>query len=106
MRKRRDATMQKKLCSARQVVAGAATLLTLFPVATLPAAPVRTEYGLVPGLAEPGLTVNRGFPFAAPPTAIFAGGHCYSQRRGTAFATRRNAHPIPISPGGANRKAR
>lgn len=29
--------------------------------------PVRTEYGLVQGIVEPGLTVYRGVPFAAPP---------------------------------------
>jgi len=30
-------------------------------------APVMTEYGLVQGVAEPGLTVYRGIPFGAPP---------------------------------------
>lgn len=30
-------------------------------------APVMTEYGLVQGVYEPGLTVYRGIPFAAPP---------------------------------------
>ncbi len=29
--------------------------------------PVRTEYGLVKGVTEPGLTIYRGIPFAAPP---------------------------------------
>ena len=32
-----------------------------------PPAPVLTEYGLVQGAAEPGLTVYKGIPFAAPP---------------------------------------
>src|SRR5665213_2230233 len=30
-------------------------------------APVMTEYGLVQGVAETGLTVYKGIPFAAPP---------------------------------------
>src|SRR5665213_1600649 len=30
-------------------------------------APVMTEYGLVQGVSEDGLTVYRGIPFAAPP---------------------------------------
>lgn len=47
-------------------------LVPFFLLATLPAvaeqpAPVATEYGLVQGAAENGLTVYRGIPFAAPP---------------------------------------
>ena len=46
-----------------------ALLATLLPGAARAQqpAPVRTEYGLVQGVAEAGLTVYRGIPFAAPP---------------------------------------
>ncbi len=46
-------------------------LLALFTatqgLAQQPAAPVMTQYGLVQGVIEPGLTVYKGLPFAAPP---------------------------------------
>ena len=47
-----------------------AAMLSLFIVGLSAAqspAPVRVEYGLVQGAAEPGLTVYKGIPFAAPP---------------------------------------
>lgn len=46
------------------------TVLALFAVAACSGQapePVKTEYGIVRGLAEQGLTVYRGIPFAAPP---------------------------------------
>jgi para-nitrobenzyl esterase len=44
-----------------------AFLLAAAPGGAQPPAPVMTEYGLVQGVAEDGLTVYRGIPFAAPP---------------------------------------
>lgn len=42
-------------------------LFTALPGFARQPAPVMTEYGLVQGVAENGLTVYRGIPFAAPP---------------------------------------
>lgn len=55
------------LPAARRVALLLLSLLTLIVSAAEPPAPVRVAQGLVQGVAESGLTVYRGIPFAAPP---------------------------------------
>jgi para-nitrobenzyl esterase len=53
--------MRLSLCGAALAAA------LLLPAASVVAAPVRTEAGLVKGTSQIGLTVYKGVPFAAPP---------------------------------------
>jgi len=50
-----------------KILAALAALTVAGPGRAQPPAPVMTEYGLVQGVSEDGLTVYRGIPFAAPP---------------------------------------
>ncbi|MBI1176224.1 carboxylesterase family protein [bacterium] len=51
----------------RILTAGFLTLVTAGSILAQQPSPVMTEYGLVQGVAEDGLKVYRGVPFAAPP---------------------------------------
>lgn len=60
--------MENKRYSLKRRIFSTIVLLAFFSTNVFAAdPPVRTEYGLVQGVAESGLTIYRGIPFAAPP---------------------------------------